>query len=160
MFKVSTLFLKIALIFLIFPVIPLCIFMVPEIGETVAFLTDDSVFFKWLAMFGFWVSVVPYFIALWKSFQLLQLIDHKEAFSMQAVKQLHGIKWCALVILVLHICLLPVFYLFADYDDAPGVIFVGCVVPFASLTIAVFAAVLQRLLIEAMEYKTENDLMI
>jgi hypothetical protein len=44
----------------------------------------------------------------------------------------------------------------ADKDDAPGLVFV----PFASLVIAVFAAVLRRLLQEAINIKTENDLTV
>ncbi|WP_371326733.1 DUF2975 domain-containing protein [Psychrobacillus sp. OK028] len=42
----------------------------------------------------------------------------------------------------------------------PGVIFVGLVVPFASMMIAVFAAVLQKLLKNAIDIKSENDLTI
>lgn len=48
----------------------------------------------------------------------------------------------------------------ADKDDAPALIFVGMVIPFASLVIAVFAAVLQRLLQEAINIKSENDLTV
>jgi Protein of unknown function (DUF2975) len=55
---------------------------------------------------------------------------------------------------------LPLFYIFAEVDDAPGVIFVGLVVPFASMVISVFAAVLQKLLKEAIDIKSENDLTV
>lgn len=54
----------------------------------------------------------------------------------------------------------PLFYIFAEVDDAPGVIFVGLVVPFTSMVIAVFAAVLQKLLQEAINIKSENDLTV
>ncbi|MBU0905405.1 MAG: DUF2975 domain-containing protein, partial [Firmicutes bacterium] len=43
---------------------------------------------------------------------------------------------------------------------APGLGLVGMVMIFAPLVIAVFAAVLQRLLQEAIEIKSENDLMV
>jgi hypothetical protein len=55
---------------------------------------------------------------------------------------------------------LPLFYLVAERDDAPGIIFIGLVVIFASMVIAVFAAVLQRLLQEAIDIKSENDLIV
>ncbi|MGO4375941.1 DUF2975 domain-containing protein, partial [Paenibacillus sp. MCAF20] len=45
-------------------------------------------------------------------------------------------------------------------DDAPGIILVGMVLIFASLVIAVFAAVLQKLLKEAIDIKSENDLTV
>jgi hypothetical protein len=48
---------------------------------------------------------------------------------------------------------MPFFYIFAELDDAPGVILIGMLFIFASMVIAVFAAVLQRLLQEAHRYK-------
>ncbi|MNC71843.1 hypothetical protein D3C75_1228060 [compost metagenome] len=55
---------------------------------------------------------------------------------------------------------LPLFYLMAEKDDAPGIIVIGLVIIFASMVIAVFAAVLQKLLKEAIELKLENDLTV
>ena len=48
----------------------------------------------------------------------------------------------------------------ADIDDAPGLVIVGMIPIFASMVIAVFAAVLQRLLKEAIDIKEENDLIV
>lgn len=55
---------------------------------------------------------------------------------------------------------LPLFYLLAERDDAPGVILIGMAVIFAAMVIAVFAAVLQKLLKEAIDIKSENDLTV
>jgi len=96
----------------------------------------------------------------YQAFQLLRYIDENKAFSELSVNALKMIKKCAVTISGLHILVLPLFYLFAEMDDAPGVIFVGLLVPFASLVIAVFAAVLQKLLRNAIDIKSENDLTI
>ena len=48
----------------------------------------------------------------------------------------------------------------AELDDAPGVVIVGMISIFAPMVIAVFAAVLQRLLQEAITIKSENDLTV
>ncbi len=48
----------------------------------------------------------------------------------------------------------------AERDDAPGIIIIGMIMIFASLVIAVFAAVLQRLLKDAIDIKSENDLTV
>ncbi|HCT64379.1 MAG TPA: hypothetical protein DIC60_03760 [Lachnospiraceae bacterium] len=45
-------------------------------------------------------------------------------------------------------------------DYTPGLIIIGMVPIFASMVITVFAAVLQRLLKEAVNIKSENDLMV
>jgi hypothetical protein len=55
---------------------------------------------------------------------------------------------------------MPLLYLMAEADDAPGIIVIGLVLIFASMVIGVFAAVLQKLLQEAIEIKAENDLTV
>ncbi len=55
---------------------------------------------------------------------------------------------------------LPLIYIIAEWDDAPGLILIGMVFVGASLVIAVFAAVLRRLLQEAIQIKSENDLTV
>jgi hypothetical protein len=97
---------------------------------------------------------------LYQAFKLLRYIDKNKYFSQLSVNDLRNIKFCAITISSLHVLLLSLFYLFAEKDDAPGVIFVGLVVPFASIVIAVFAAVLQMLLKNALDIKSENDLAI
>jgi Protein of unknown function (DUF2975) len=156
----STLFLKIAVILLAFPVLAICIFLVPELGDVSAELLPDVAFIKFLVSAIFYASAIPYFFALFQAFKLLRYIDKNKAFSVWSVKALRKIKYCAITISGLHVLVLPLFYLFAEINDAPGVIFVGLIVPFASMVIAVFAAVLQKLLKEAIDIKSENDLTV
>ena len=158
--KVSTLFLKFALVVLALPIIAICIFVVPNLGLIAAELVPDFPAIRPIVMINYYLSALIYFFALWKAFQLLQLIDRKEAFSIVSVQALKAIKLCAYGIALLHLLALPLFFVFAEIDDAPGVVGVGLVVPFASIVIAIFAAVLQKLLHEAVEMKSENDLMI
>ncbi|MFP3919091.1 DUF2975 domain-containing protein [Lysinibacillus telephonicus] len=158
--QVTTLFLKIAVIFIGIPVLALCIFLVPELGNISVKLLPELAFIKYIVFIIFYGSAIPFYFALYQAFKLLNYIDKNNAFSQISVEALKKIKYCAITISGLHVLALPLFYLFADKDDAPGVIFVGLVVPFASLVIAVFAAVLQRLLQEAINIKSENDLTV
>ena len=158
--QVSTLFLKIALILIGIPILALCIFLVPEIGDVAAKLLPKFAFIKYLVYIIFYASALPFYFALYQAFNLLRLIDKNNAFSLLSVIALKKIKYCAITISCLHVLALPLFYLFAEMDDAPGVIFVGLVVPFASMVIAVFAAVLQKLFQEAIDIKSENDLTV
>ncbi|WP_456270952.1 DUF2975 domain-containing protein [Bacillus sp. AK031] len=158
--KVTTLFLKIAVILIGVPVLALCIFLVPELGSVSAELLTDFSFVKYLVSGVFYASAIPFYFALYQAFKLLRYIDKNIAFSELSVEALKRIKYCAVTISGLHLLVLPMFYVFAELDDAPGVIFVGLVVPFASMVIAVFAAVLQKLLQEAIEIKSENDLTV
>lgn len=158
--RVSTLFLKIAVILIGIPVLAMCIFLVPEIGNVTVQLLPEFTYMKYLVSIIFYASAIPFYIALYQAFKLLRYIDKNEAFSQVSVNALRNIKYCAVTISSLHVLVLPLFYLFAEKDDAPGVIFVGLIVPFASLVIAVFAAVLQKLLKEAIDIKSENDLTV
>ncbi|MFJ5791574.1 DUF2975 domain-containing protein [Lysinibacillus sp. NPDC093197] len=156
----TTLFLKIAVILMAIPVLVLCIFLVPELGELAAKLLPSFSAIKYIVSIIFYASSIPFYFALYQAFQLLRNIDQNKAFSELSVKSLKKIKYCAITISSLHVLALPLFYLFAEMDDAPGVIFVGLLVPFASMVIAVFAAVLQKLLQEAIDIKSENDLVV
>jgi hypothetical protein len=158
--QVTTLFLKVAVVFIGIPVLALCIFLVPELGNIASKLLPEFAFIKYLVSIVFYASAVPFYFALYQAFKLLLYIDKNKAFSQISVIALKKIKHCAITISTLHVLVLPLFYLFAEIDDAPGVIFVGLVVPFASMVIAVFAAVLQRLLQEAIDIKSENDLTV
>jgi Protein of unknown function (DUF2975) len=156
----TTLFLKIADILIGIPVLALCIFLVPELGNVAAKLLPEFAFIKYLVSIVFYASAIPFYFALYQAFKLLRYIDKNKAFSQISVKALKKIKHCAITISILHVLVLPLFYLFAEKDDAPGVIFVGLVVPFASMVIAVFSAVLQKLLKEAIDIKSDNDLTV
>jgi hypothetical protein len=143
-----------------FPVLALCIFLVPEIGNIAAKLLPEFAYIKYLVSIVFYASAIPFYFALYQAFNLLRFIDKNKAFSALSVMALKKIKYCAIIISSLHVLVLPLFYLLADKDDAPGAVFIGLVVPFAAMVIAVFAAVLQKLLQEAIDIKSENDLTV
>ena len=156
----TTLFLKIAIILIGIPVLALCIFLVPEIANFAAELYPDNAYMKYLVLMDLYAAAIPFYFALYQAFKLLSYIDKNKAFSDLSVKALKTIKYCAITISVLYVVGMPLFYLVAEIDDAPGIIVIGLVIIFASMVIAVFAAVLQRLLQEAIDIKSENDLIV
>ncbi|MCO0601387.1 DUF2975 domain-containing protein [Peribacillus butanolivorans] len=156
----TTLFLKIAVILIGIPVLALCIFLVPEIAKFAAELYPDMTYIKYLVLIDLYASAIPFYFALYQAFKLLSYIDKNKAFSELSVRALTKIKYCAITISILYVVGMPLFYLIAELDDAPGIILIGLVIIFASMVIAVFAAVLQRLLQEAIDIKSENDLIV
>ncbi|MGN2619561.1 DUF2975 domain-containing protein [Bacillus stercoris] len=158
--RMSTLFLKIAVIFIGIPILALCIFLVPKIANYSAELLPNIVYIKYLVFIYLYVTAIPFFFALYQAFKLLSYIDKNKAFSGLSVRALKNIKYCAVTISIFYAAGMPVFYLIADIDDAPGIIVIGLVIIFASMVIAVFAAVLQKLLKEAIDIKSENDLTV
>ncbi|KKB39359.1 DUF2975 domain-containing protein [Bacillus thermotolerans] len=159
----STLFLRAAVIFIGIPVLAMCLFLLPQIaGEAneAARRGADIAFAVYALLMVMYVSAVPFYFALYQSFNLLNYIDKNLAFSKLSVRALKKIKNCALTISGLYVAALPFVYALAEVDDAPGLILIGMVMIFAPLVIAVFAAVLQRLLQEAIDIKSENDLTV
>ncbi|QRZ90977.1 DUF2975 domain-containing protein [Bacillus subtilis] len=158
--RMSTLFLKIAVIFIGIPILALCIFLVPKIANYSTELLPNIVYIKYLVFIYLYVTAIPFYFALYQAFKLLSYIDKNKAFSGLSVRALKNIKYCAVTISIFYAAGMPVFYLIADIDDAPGIIVIGLVIIFASMVIAVFAAVLQKLLKEAIDIKSENDLTV
>ncbi|MDS9470743.1 DUF2975 domain-containing protein [Sporosarcina pasteurii] len=154
----STLFLKIAVFLMGIPVLALGIFGVTWLAKNPFNSNYDQILYP--IVIGMYLSVIPFFIALSQAFKLLSFIDKNKAFSERSVNALKKIKRCAMVISGLYVIVLPFVFFVAELDDAPGLIIVGMVPIFASMVIAVFAAVLHRLLQEAIHMKTENDLTV
>jgi hypothetical protein len=154
----STLFLKTAVILRGIPVLALCIFGLPWLANNP--VNPDYAHILYPILIGMYVSVIPFFVALYQAFKLLSYIDKNQSFSELSIKALKNIKFCAMTISGLYVVIMPFVYLVADLDDAPGLIIIGMVPIFASMVIAVFAAVLQRLLQEAIDIKSENDLIV
>jgi len=156
--KLETLFLKIAVILIGIPVLALCIFVAPEIANFAAELYPDHAYIKYLVLIDLYATAIAFYFALYQAFKLLSYIDKNKAFSELSVKALKNIKYCAITISILYAVIAPLVFPIADADDAPGLVAFPLLIIFASMAIAVFAAVLQKLLKEAIDIKSENDL--
>ncbi|KHD85501.1 membrane protein [Heyndrickxia ginsengihumi] len=138
----------------------MCIFVVPMIGSFARGLYPDLAYIKYLVFIVMYGAAIPFYFALYQAFKLLHYIDKNIAFSDFSVRALKNIKYCAMTISGIYVLGMPLLYLMADKDDAPGIIVLGLVIIFVSMVIAVFAAVLERLLKEAIDIKSENDLTV
>jgi len=156
----STLFLKVAVFLIGIPILALCVFVVPEIAEYSAEMFPDITYIPFFIYLYFYATAVPFYLALHQAFKLLSNIDQNQAFSELSVRALKRIKYFAITISSLYVIGMPFFYIAGEVDDAPGIILMGLMIIFASSVIAVFAAVLQRLLQEANSIKSENDLTV
>jgi hypothetical protein len=157
--EVTTLFLKIAVFIIGLPVLALCIFLVPHMANFAAESYPNLSSMKYLVFIVMYGAAVPFYFALYQAFSLLRYIDENTAFSELSVKALKNIKYCAITISGLYVVGLPLFHFIAKKVDPP-IGLMGLIIIFASLVIAVFAAILQRLLQEAINIKSENDLTV
>lgn len=158
--QVSTNFLRLVLILMAVIVLALCIFALPEMwkGGSAEFpMASNSVL---MIVIGLYITAVPFFVALWQTFKLLSYIDKNTAFSDLSVRALKNIKYCAIAVSAVYVLFVPLLFPIADADDAPGLIIFGMIIACAPISVAFFAAVLQKLLASAIEIKSENDLTV
>lgn len=156
----STLFLRVAIVLLGLPILSVCIFGLSRFDPNSPYWQlPELANLQYPILIGMYAAMIPFFIALYQTLKLLSFIDKNKAFSELSVKALRNIKYCAVAIIIIYVLELPFLYILTKVDDAPGIL-IGLVVIFASMIIAVFAAVLQRLLQEAIHIKTENDLTV
>lgn len=150
----STIFLRGVVILIGLIVLALCIFVLPA-----GIRTDITGYYRPI-LIGLYVPAIPFFYALYQAVKLLDYIDRNKAFSAASVGTLRSIKYCALLISGLFTASMPYIFYAADRDDAPGVVLAGLIIVGASFVIATFAAVLEKLLQNAMDIKSENDLTV
>lgn len=158
--KGSTFFLRAAIIAIGIVVLALCIFALPATWRAVPgeYPGIDYVFYVILA--AMYVAAIPFFFALHQGLLLLNYIDKNKAFSDLSVKALGRIAWCGGMISVIFAGCLPFLYIWADKDDAPGLIVIGMTLVLAPFAVTVLSGVFQRLLREAIAIKSENDLTV
>ncbi|HEX8182586.1 MAG TPA: DUF2975 domain-containing protein [Candidatus Saccharimonadales bacterium] len=152
----STLILKAVIAAIGLIVLAICVFVLPRlIGAELRGDFDYGPIFV-----GMYVSAIPLFFALYQALKLLGYIDRNLAFSTLSVRAVKYIKYSAGAISALYAAGMPYIFYVADRDDAPGVAAVGFVIIGASLVMAIFAGVLQRLVQHAVDIKRENDLTV
>ncbi len=156
--KRETLFLKAVVILAGAPILAMCLFGLPWLANDLA--DHFPAYLLYPVLIGMYAAAIPFFFALYQALKLLGYIDQNTAFSELSVTALRNIKRCAITISGLYAASMPLWYLMADRDDAPGILVIGLVLTFAPVVIAVFAAVLEKLLESAIDIKTENDLTV
>ena len=111
-------------------------------------------------LYGYAASIA-FFIALYKSFKLLGYIGQNKVFSSSSVKALKSIKYCAIVLSILIVLAGLYIKLFHNKEDDPAGFLTICIVTtFVCIVLATAAAIFEKLLQNAVDMKSENDLTI
>lgn len=151
----STLFLRTVILLTGAAVLMFCIFVIPSgLRSTTNWLGYRPV------LVGMMLPSFPFFIGLYQAWKLLNYVDKDRAFSKGAFKALKTIKYCAAAISLMYFINLPFIIRAALFDDAPGVIMLGLMFTFGPLAVAVIAGLLQKLLKNAINIKSKNDLTV
>ena len=108
-----------------------------------------------------YVASISFFAALYQAFKLLGCIGQNKVFSLNSVRALRTIKYCASILsasIVMAGLYIRIFH--AEDDDPAGFLAICIVTTFVSIVIATAAAVFERILQNAVGIKSENDLTV
>ena len=157
--RVSTIFLQ-TVIVLIAVVAIIIMIRFPLMEGRAKNLNLFQVYADPFILYGY-VSSIAFFVALYKAFKLLGYIGQNKIFTSQSVGALKSIKYCAIVLSVLIASAGLFIKASHDKEDDPAGFLAICIVTtFASIVVATAAAIFEKLLQNAVDMKSENDLTI
>lgn len=154
----KTIFLRIAVYLIGIMVLALAIFYLPWLANDTAEMYPEFAYLQYPVLIGLYITVIPFFYAIYQSLKLLTYIDKNNAFSEMSVMSLKHIQYNAITISVIYV--IGMVYFLFQHALHPGIAIIGFTIMFSSLVIAVFAMVLQKLLRNALDIKAENDLTV
>lgn len=157
--KGSTIFLQ-AVIVLIGIVALAIMVRLPLTEGRAANLDLFSIYADPFIIYGYLASIA-FFIALYQAFKLLGYIGQNKVFSLNSVKALRNIKYCAIALSISIVLAALYIRMFHAKDDDPAGFLALCIVTtFISIIIATAAAVFEKALQSAVDIKSENDLTV
>lgn len=157
--RISIIFLQTVIVLI--GIVALAILIrVPLTEGRAANLDLFSIYFDPFILYGY-VASIAFFVALYKAFKLLGYIGQNKVFSSNSVKTLKSIKYCAIVLTILIVTAgLYIKISHNKEDDPAGFLAICIVTTFVSIVVATAAAIFEKLLQNAIDMKSENDLTI
>lgn len=131
----------------------------PHIEGRNAHATVFQIYFNDPFLAYAYVASIPFFVALYHGFKLLEYAGRNQVFSQAAVNALRTIKFCAIA-LIGFVAGAEIFILMATGEDLAGGVVMGLFIAFGSLIMATAAATFERILQSAVDIKSENELTV
>jgi len=108
-----------------------------------------------------YIASIPFFVALYQAFNVLRYVRQNKTFSQATAEALRTIKYCAIAIIgFVAVSVIFIYPMFGDKDDRPAGVFMRVLITFASIVIATTAAMFERILQNAVDIRSENDLTV
>ena len=131
----------------------------PHIEGRNAHATLFEIYFKDPFLAYAYIGSIPFFVALYQAFKVLGYVRQNKTFSQATVKALGTIKYCAIAIIGF-VAVGVIFMMFGDREDRPAGVFMRILITFPSIVVATTAAMFERILQNAVDIKSENDLTV
>ncbi len=158
--RASTFFLQIVIVLIGIGVFAALLWE-PQVEGRNVNATQFEIYFKDPFLAYIYLAFVPFFIGLYQSFRLLGYARRNEIFLPRSVRAFRIIKFCAITTAIFILGALAYIFIFVrGTDDIAGGVAMGLFIIFVSAVIATAAAVFERILQNAVDIKSENDLTV
>jgi len=158
--RVSTTFLQVIIVLLGLGVFTFLLWE-PHLEGRNVHATLFQIYFKDPFLAYIYLAFVPFFVSLYQGFKLLGYARRNEIFSQRSVKALRTIKIGAVITALFIVgAEVYIFIFIRGTDDVAGGVMMGAFIIFVSAIIATTAAVFERILQNAVDIKSENDLTV
>ena len=158
--KSSTIFLQVVIVLIGIGALALMLWE-PHLEGRNANATLFEIYFKDPFLAYAYTASIAFFMALCQAFKLLGYIGRNEVFSQRSVKALRTIKYCAMTLVAFIVGAEAYFFIVVrGKDDIAGGVMIGLLMIFVSVVIATTAAVFERIVQNAVDIKSENDLTV
>ena len=131
----------------------------PHIEGRNAHATLSQIYFHDPFLAYAYIASIAFFVALYQAFTVLGYAGQNKVFSQAAVKALRIIKYCAISIIGF-VAVSVLFMPFSDPDDRPPGVVMRIIATFSAIIVATVAAMFERILQNAVDMKSENDLTV
>jgi hypothetical protein len=156
----STIFLQVVVVLIGIGALAIVLWE-PHIEGRNAHATLFEIYFKDPFLAYAYIASIPFFVALYQAFKVLGYVRQNKTFSQASVKALRTIKYCAIAIIgFVAVSVIFMYPMFGDKDDRPAGVFMRFLITFPSIVIATAAAMFERILQNAVDIKSENDLTV
>ena len=156
--KGSTIFLQVVIVLIGIGALALLLWE-PQIEGANAHATLFEIYFNpFIALV--YIGSIPFFVALYQAVKVLGYAGQNKVFSQTAVNALRTIKYCAIAIIGFVVVEEIFIMLSHGSDDPAGGVFMGILITFGSIVIATAPAMFERILQNAVDIKSENDLTV
>lgn len=152
----STAFLQVIIVLIGIMVLAFMI-RLPLIEKRAENLDLLSIYLDPFILIGYAASL-PFFVALYKAFKLLGYIGQNNVFSLNSVRTIRSIKYCAIILSILIVMAGLYIRIFHKKEDDPAGFLAMCIITtFVSIVVATAAAVFEKILQKGVDIKSENE---
>jgi Protein of unknown function (DUF2975) len=131
----------------------------PHLEGRNANATTFEIYFKDPFLAYIYLGSLAFYLGLYQAFKVLGFAGQNMIICPAAVGALRSIKLCAIII-VGFVAVGLLIIMFSDSDDRAGGVAMSILIIFGSVVVASIAAVFERVLQNAVELKSENDLTV